>query len=147
MKFSFERPVAKGIARNSTRIHGMIDIKLYRHMKAPRGYGRLEDADAVGLAGSADRTGPFFCIYLSIRDATIRDVKFETYRCPWSMAGGSVLAGSVTGLELDKASKFGLENLLAEMGDVPAGKMECLSRAVEALKKALAEFTSRIASA
>lgn len=115
-----------------------MDRNAYRHMKHPVGFGTLEGATATGHAGSVNRVGPFFEVYLVVENDIIRRFGFETYRCPWSMATGSALFQLVVGKSLKDASSVDLEQMGDMLGEVPPGKVECLTRGLAALKNAIA---------
>lgn len=111
----------------------MISSSLYRHMKSPYGYGRLDDAMVEGIAGNRDRVGPFFHIYLNLENEIVTAVRYETFRCPWSMASGSVLAKLVENRILRDIAKLTIDDLQSAMGEIPIEKIACLERAIEAL--------------
>lgn len=117
----------------------MIDSSIYHHMKSPRGFGEIPDADVVGVGGNWDCCGPFLRIYLKFEDGVVAKAGFVTYRCPWSIAAGSVLVGLLEGRNERQLGLITIEVLRGAMGEVPANKVDCVGRAVEALNNALSQ--------
>lgn len=115
----------------------MLNSKVYRHMKSPDGFGRPPFADSVGAAGNFDRVGPFFEVYLTLKEDRVVEFRFETYRCPWSMASGSLLTRLVNGRTVAEALKIEFSDLEKELGNVPDAKGETVRLAIRALKNAL----------
>ena len=51
--------------------------KVMDHYRNPRNVGKIDDADAVGIAGSL-ACGDQLKIYLKIKDNIVTDAKFQT---------------------------------------------------------------------
>lgn len=113
--------------------------KLMEHFKNPHNQGRIEKADAIGEVGNI-RCGDIMKIYLKIKDNKIKDIKFETLGCAAAIAATSVLTDLAKGKTLEQALRITKDNIVQELGGVPAPKFHCSVLAQEALKKAIINY-------
>ena len=61
------------------------------HLKNPRNVGRMDNADAIGEAGSLV-CGDMLKLYLKINDkGIVEDAKFQTFGCGSAIASSSIL--------------------------------------------------------
>lgn len=119
--------------------------KVIEHFKNPHNQGQLKDADAVGEAGNPV-CGDVMKIYLKVQDNKIEDVKFETLGCAAAIAVSSVLTDIVKGMEIDKALKLKKDEIVKELGGLPAPKIHCSMLGLEALKEAINKYKSKLNS-
>ena len=62
--------------------------KVMDHYRNPRNAGKLDNADAIGEAGSLS-CGDALKIYLKIEDGIVTDAKFQTFGCGSAVAASS----------------------------------------------------------
>ena len=64
--------------------------KVIDHYRNPRNVGKIDNADAIGEAGSL-ACGDSLKIYLKIKDNIVTDAKFQTFGCGSAVASSSIL--------------------------------------------------------
>ena len=64
--------------------------KVLDHYRNPRNVGSIEDADAIGEAGSL-ACGDSLKLFLKIEDGIVTDAKFQTFGCGSAVASSSIL--------------------------------------------------------
>jgi len=79
-------------------------------------------------------------IYLKIKDNIIQDIKFETLGCAAAIAVSSALTDIVKGKTLDKAIKITKDDIVEDLGGLPAPKIHCSMLGVEALQVAIKNY-------
>ena len=78
------------------------------HFMNPRNVGEIENADAIGEAGSAE-CGDMMRIYLKIDNDIVTDVKFKTFGCAAAIASSSMATEMIKGKTIDEVKKIYLE--------------------------------------
>jgi nitrogen fixation protein NifU and related proteins len=117
----------------------MYTEKVMEHFKNPHNQGTIADADAVGEKGNAG-CGDVMKIYLKIEDDEIEDIKFETLGCAAAIAVSSALTDLVKGKTLDEALAITKNEIVEDLGGLPAPKVHCSMLGVEALHEAIANY-------
>ena len=130
--------------------------KVIQHFKNPKNQGVIKDADAVGEVGNPV-CGDVMKIYLKVdtpksakgakkrqesSKAVIKDIKFETLGCAAAIAVSSSLTEMVKGKDLDQAMKITKDDVVKDLGGLPAPKIHCSMLGVEALHKAIENYKS-----
>ncbi|HCC23518.1 TPA: iron-sulfur cluster assembly scaffold protein [Candidatus Falkowbacteria bacterium] len=125
--------------------------KLIEHFRNPHNQGVIEDADAIGEKGNM-KCGDIMKIYLKIgkrpfdsaqgdtKEDFIEDIKFETLGCAAAIATSSMLTDMAKGKTLDEALAIGKQDIVDELGGVPAPKFHCSVLAEAALKDAIEKY-------
>ena len=113
--------------------------KVMEHFQHPHNQGTIADADAVGQVGNPV-CGDVMKIYLKIKDNIIKDVKFETLGCAAAIAVSSILTDMAKGKTLDQALAINKDDIIKELGGLPAVKFHCSMLGIEALRKAIEEY-------
>lgn len=113
--------------------------KVMEHYRNPRNVGKIEDADAIGIAGSL-ACGDSLKIYLKIKDNIVTDAKFQTFGCGSAVASSSVLTEMVIGKTLDEVRKITNQDIANELDGLPPEKMHCSVMGHEALVDALKKY-------
>lgn len=113
--------------------------KVMDHYRNPRNVGKIDDADAVGLAGSL-ACGDQLKIYLKIKDNIVTDAKFQTFGCGSAVASSSILTEMIIGKTLDEVKKITNKDIVDALGGLPPEKMHCSVMGYEALENALKSY-------
>ena len=113
--------------------------KVMDHYRNPRNVGEIEDADAIGIAGSLT-CGDQLKIYLKIKDNIVTDAKFQTFGCGSAVASSSILTEMIIGKTVDEVRKITNKDIADELGGLPPEKMHCSVMGYEALEDALKKY-------
>ena len=79
-------------------------------------------------------------VYLKIEDNVIEDIKFQTFGCVAAIASSDALCDAAKGKTIDDAKKIGNNDIVKELGDLPAIKLHCSVLGAGALKAAIADY-------
>ena len=90
-------------------------IELYKN---PKNVGKIDDADAIGEAGSIS-CGDALKLYLKIKDNVVVDAKFQTFGCGSAVAASSILTEMVIGKTLDEVKKITNKDIIEALGGLP----------------------------
>ncbi len=113
--------------------------KVMDHYRNPRNVGTIDDADAIGSAGSL-ACGDQLKIYLKIKDNIVTDAKFQTFGCGSAVASSSILTEMIIGKTVDEVRKITNKDIADELGGLPPEKMHCSVMGYEALEDALKSY-------
>lgn len=110
--------------------------KVMDHYRNPRNVGKIDDADAVGSAGSL-ACGDQLKIYLKIKDGIVTDAKFQTFGCGSAVASSSILTEMIIGKPVSEVRKITNKDIADQLEGLPPEKMHCSVMGYEALEDAL----------
>lgn len=113
--------------------------KVMDHYRNPRNVGSIDNADAIGVAGSLT-CGDQLKIYLKIEDNIVTDAKFQTFGCGSAVASSSILTEMIIGKTVDEVRKITNKDIADELGGLPPEKMHCSVMGYEALEDALKNY-------
>lgn len=116
--------------------------KITEHFRQPKYAGKAEKTNAVGT-GASFVCGSFVRFYLEIdAQKNIKDAKFKSNGCGYTIAAADVLAEKIVGKNL--TALHGLNDLKAEieieLEKFPVSRKHCLEICVDALSQAFADF-------
>ncbi|MBD3840818.1 MAG: iron-sulfur cluster assembly scaffold protein [Campylobacterales bacterium] len=104
-----------------------VTAEVLEHMTNPRNYGKMENADAVGM-GVDKKTGEFAMIYLKIDNGTIKDVSFGCNACQDTVIAGSLFTEMIKGDTLANAVKASL--IMDEKLNIAPQRQQACSRMI-----------------
>lgn len=120
--------------------------EVMEHYRNPKNVGKIDDADAIGEAGSL-ACGDALKIYLKIKDGVVTDAKFQTFGCGSAVASSSVLTEMIIGKPLEEVKKITNKEIADKLGGLPPEKMHCSVMGHEALENALSKYYNEDTSA
>ena len=116
--------------------------KAMEHFLNPKNMGVIEDADGVGNVGNP-RCGDLMTVYIKVKDERITDMKFKTLGCAAAIATSDMVCEVAKGKTIDQALKITFQDILDELGSLPAIKVHCADLAQEGLKAAVEDYRGR----
>ncbi|MEI7497861.1 MAG: iron-sulfur cluster assembly scaffold protein [Candidatus Falkowbacteria bacterium] len=118
--------------------------KVIEHFQHPHNQGVIDDADAIGQEGNLT-CGDVMKIYLKVGEnekgeKTVGDIKFETFGCAAAIAVSSALTDYVKGKTLNEAAAVTKDEIVQDLGGLPAPKVHCSMLGVDALRQAITQY-------
>jgi len=113
------------------------------HFMNPHNVGEIENADGIGTYGSPV-CGDMMQISLSIDDnEVITDAKFKTFGCGSAIASSSVATDLIIGMKVEDALNVTNDQIIEELGGLPAIKIHCSVLADHAIKSAIYDYAQK----
>lgn len=113
--------------------------EVMEHYRNPKNVGEIEDADAIGEAGSLV-CGDALKLYLKIENGIVTDAKFQTFGCGSAVASSSILTEMIIGKPIDEVKNLTNKDIADKLGGLPPEKMHCSVMGHEALENALSKY-------
>ena len=118
----------------------MYNERVIKEFSNPQNVGEMKDANAVGTVGNAT-CGDIMKIFMKINDdGVIEDVSFQTFGCGAAIATSSVATSMIKGKTVDEALKITNQQVVDELGGLPAQKLHCSVLAEEAIRAAISDY-------
>jgi len=125
-----------------------VDEELISHMSNPNNYGRLEEADSIGI-GENPQNGEKVIIYLEVvkkdNDYFIQNIAFEAIACMTTVVAGSIITNEAKGITFSKAEEL-IAVTLGMLEHVEPEQAACSEMVAVALKAAMDGFLRSIKS-
>jgi nitrogen fixation NifU-like protein len=125
-----------------------VDNELIHHMSNPNNYGRLEDADSIGI-GENPQNGEKVIIYIKVKKGDegfiIDEIAFEAIACMTTVVAGSIITQEAKGITFEKAEEL-MAVTLGMIEDVPAEQAVCTELVVVALRASIDGFLRTLES-
>jgi NifU-like protein involved in Fe-S cluster formation len=109
-------------------------------LRDPKNVGELQDADAVGTAGSA-ACGDMIRLWIKFREQAGKKVidraTFQSFGCETAIAVASLASEMIRGKTADEVLAMSAEQLAPGLGPLPPVKIHCTQLVESALRSAL----------
>jgi nitrogen fixation NifU-like protein len=116
--------------------------KVIKHFTDPHNVGEMMDPDGEGTYGSPV-CGDMMKISIRVVDEVIVDAKFKTFGCGSAIASSSVATDMIKGKTIEEALKITNQDVLDELGGLPAIKVHCSVLADHAIRSAIYDYAKR----
>lgn len=118
--------------------------KVKDHYMNPRNVGMLEDANAVGYAGSL-ACGDAVTLFLKIdKDDKVIDSKFLAFGCGSAVATASILTEIVIGKNIEELSMITNKDIVHSLNGLPPEKIHCSVMCKEVLDYAISDYKNNL---
>jgi nitrogen fixation NifU-like protein len=119
----------------------MYSAQVLDHFQNPRNVGELAGANASAQLENPV-CGDVLQLTMRVVDGRIAEARFRARGCVPSIACGSMLTELVTNHSVAEAQALGREELVANLGGLPAASGHAAQLAIDALRAALKAFSS-----
>jgi len=117
----------------------MYNEKVMEIFSNPMNVGSMEDANAIGTVGNPS-CGDIMKLYLKIENNIIKDAKFETFGCAAAIVSSSIATEMIKGKTIEEALNLNNNDIIDELGGLPAQKIHCSVLAKEAIEEAIKNY-------
>ncbi len=93
------------------------------HLINPKNYGKIEDADGVGVALD-EKTNEYVVFYIDLNADTIEDAKFATNGCQDTVVIGSMFTDMIIGNDLNYA-QTAVDKMHEKLGNLSPQQQVC----------------------
>ena len=97
--------------------------EVLEHLMNPKNYGKLDDADGVGVALD-EKTKEYVIFYTKLDGDTIKDVKFATNGCQDTVVIGSMFTQMIKGNDTEYANTA-VQKMHDKLGNLSAQQQIC----------------------
>lgn len=120
-------------------------LKVMDHYFNPRHAGSIQDLSehtGTAIVGSTDSAVIQLQILVDEHSQVIKEVKFKTYGCGYSIAASSLLCEWINGMNVEDAIHIDALAIIYEL-ELPPSKYHSAKLAVKAVKFAVKDYRSR----
>lgn len=121
--------------------HYMVSPEVQRRTLDPPLLGDISVPD--GYAHVTGDCGDSMEVFLAIEDRRIRQARFDTLGCGFTLACGSMAMEMAEGRTLSDAMRIDASEIALALGGLPATHEHCAELAAETLKKAIRDYLYR----
>ena len=100
-----------------------VNPQTLEHLMNPKNYGKLDDADGVGVALD-EKTKEYVIFYTKLDNETITDVRFATNGCQDTVVIGSMYTDMIKTNNLEYANKA-IQKMNEKLGDMTPQQKIC----------------------
>lgn len=116
--------------------------KLAELIQHPRHVGEIAEPSGV-----ADVTNPVcgdrLRLSVLVVEGVIKEAKFKAYGCAPTIASGSIAAEMIIGRSVEQALGISRDEIVNELGGLPASKLHCATLSVDAIEAAMRDVQRR----
>ena len=116
----------------------MFSPQLLNHFQQPRNVGELEQATARAEVENPV-CGDVLRLTVKIETGRIVAARFRAQGCVASIGCASLLTEMITGKQVEEARQLIADDLVRELGALPAGSSHAAQLAIDALRTALSK--------
>jgi nitrogen fixation NifU-like protein len=117
--------------------------KVIAHFRNPKNMGEIKNPDGVATVGNP-QCGDVMRIFIKVgkdkKEEYLKEIKSQTLGCGAAIATSSVVTQMAKGKSLKKAEEITKKEVVRKLGGLPASKLHCSVLAIDALKKAIANY-------
>jgi nitrogen fixation NifU-like protein len=109
--------------------------EVLEHLMAPKNYGKLEDANGVGVAVD-EKTGEYVIFYVKTEGEIIKDLRYATNGCQDTVVVGSMFSEMVKGGNIDNGKKA-ISKMELRLGGLTPKQRVCTDMVLESFVASL----------
>ncbi|MCX6742254.1 MAG: iron-sulfur cluster assembly scaffold protein [Candidatus Pacearchaeota archaeon] len=117
--------------------------KVMQHFLKPKNVGEIKNPDGVGKVGNLV-CGDIMHVFIKVKEIkgkdTIYQIKFQTLGCAAAVATSDVVIDLAKGKTIQDALKITNQDVVRELGGLPAIKVHCSLLAEQALSEAIYDY-------
>ncbi|UCN01396.1 iron-sulfur cluster assembly scaffold protein [Sulfurimonas sp. SWIR-19] len=118
-----------------------LNPEVLEHLMNPKNYGKLDDANGVGVALD-EKTKEYVIFYTKLEDDIIKDVKFATNGCQDTVVIGSMFTQMIKGNDTEYANTA-VEKMHEKLGKLSAQQQVCADIVFTAFLASLKNYENR----
>ena len=115
--------------------------EVLEHLMNPKNYGKLDDADGVGVALD-EKTKEYVIFYTKLESDVIKDVKFATNGCQDTVVIGSMFTQMILGNDIEYANTA-IQKMHDKLGKLSAQQQVCADIVFTAFIASLKNYENR----
>ncbi|HPF17075.1 MAG TPA: iron-sulfur cluster assembly scaffold protein [Thermotogota bacterium] len=112
--------------------------ELMKHFTDPQNIGKIDNS-TLAATGFNESDGDGVKFYLKIEGNILQDVKYTIKGCPRAIAASSLTSQLIKGKRISEIMELDEQRIFEELGIDQS--FTCISMPLEAVKKALKEYT------
>ena len=121
----------------------MYNDTVMEHFMNPHNVGEIENADGEGIYGSPVCEDMMKMTINVDENDVITDCKFKTFGCGSAIASSSIATDMIIGMTVEEALKLTNEEIIEQLGGLPAIKIHCSVLADTAIKMAIYDYAQK----